>query len=394
MAEKKAKISVLTPTYNDSESIEETLISLIKQTYQNWEWIVINDGSTDDTETHIIGLIEKYGISEKCRYVYQQNADQLNALLHGLGFINGDYVFTLHSDDLLPEENFFQKCIEEMEKHPDIDGIFGDLLLIDEHSEVVGRQNVDEYRVWDGTPALMLLWLGRNLYSDVAFHRASVYSDSVKDNYLTWNMPLWIDLRNEGIKMLNYMSVSFPVLKYRVHAGNYINNELGRMNVINGELRTAVELMKHYSIPAYRHQYLMYRTMNKLFPNRKFRVKYAKKATVDPYKIISFIIQKRYPEGVKDNPFLSSLLGFYGKKSKREVCLPQLKDVKVYYGKDVRLFNRHVLQNDLEPFYLSFMQEMKKGFSRVIVQDEEDAEKIKVIMKFLCIGYAEVGIKG
>lgn len=393
MAEKKVKISVLTPTYNDSVSIEETLMSLLKQTYQDWEWIVINDGSTDDTEAHINGLIEKYGISEKCRYVYQKNADQLNALLHGLEFINGDYVFTLHSDDLLPEEDFFKKCIEEMEQHPDIDGIFGDLLLIDEHSKVVGRQKVDEYRIQDGTPALMLLWLGRNLYSDVAFHRASIYRDSVKDNYLTWNMPLWIDLRNEEIKMLNYMSVPFPVLKYRVHAGNYINNELGRMNVINGELRTAVELMKHYSIPAYRQQYLMYRTMNKLFPNRKFRVKYEKKATVAPHKIISFIIQKRYPEGVKENIFLSSLLGFYGTKSEREVRLPQLKDVTVYYGKDVRLFNRHLLQNDLDPFYLFFMEEMKKGFRRVIVQDEEDAEKIKAIMKFLCIGYAEVGIK-
>lgn len=108
MTEQKAKISVLTPTYNDSESIEETLLSLLDQTYQNWEWIVINDGSTDDTESRIAGLIQKYGISEKCRYIYQENADQLNALIHGLEFVTGDYVFTLHSDDLLPEEEFFK----------------------------------------------------------------------------------------------------------------------------------------------------------------------------------------------------------------------------------------------------------------------------------------------
>lgn len=393
MAEKKVKISVLTPTYNDSDSIEETLMSLIKQTYQNWEWIVINDGSTDDTEAHITRLIEKYNISEKCRYVYQKNADQLNALIHGLEFISGEYVFTLHSDDLLPEDDFFEKCIQEMEAHPNIDGIFGDLLLIDEHTEIVGRQKVNEYSIRKDTPALMLLWLGRNLYSDVAFHRASAYRGAVKDNYLTWNMPLWIDLRDGNIKMLNYMSVPFPVLKYRVHEGNYINNELGRMNVINGELRTAVELMKHYSIPAYRHQYLMYRIMNKLFPRWKFRVRYSKKATEEPYKIISFIIQKRYPEGVKDNIFLSSLLGFYGSDSEREVTLPPLGNVKVYYGKDVRLFNKLLLQNELEAFYLSFMQEMKKGFRRVIVQNEEDADKMKDIMKFLCISHTEIGIK-
>ena len=49
------------------------------------------------------------------------------------------------------------------------------------------------------------------------------------------------------------------------------------MNVINGELRTAVELMKYYDIPLYRQQYWMYRIMNKLFPNRKFSVKYSRK---------------------------------------------------------------------------------------------------------------------
>ena len=66
--------------------------------------------------------------------------------------------------------------------------------------------------------------------------------------------------------------------------------------------------------------------------------------------------------------------------------------MKVYYGKDVRLFNRNLLQHNLEPFYMSFMDEMRKGFRRVIVQDEMDAEKMKAILKFLCIGHAEVGI--
>ena len=43
------KISVMTPTYNDAKSLEETLNSLVKQTYQNWEQIIIDDGSTDNT---------------------------------------------------------------------------------------------------------------------------------------------------------------------------------------------------------------------------------------------------------------------------------------------------------------------------------------------------------
>ena len=43
------KISIITPTYNDAVSIRETYRSIVGQTYREWEWIVINDGSTDNT---------------------------------------------------------------------------------------------------------------------------------------------------------------------------------------------------------------------------------------------------------------------------------------------------------------------------------------------------------
>lgn len=392
MINENAKISVLTPTYNDSESIEETFVSLLDQTYKTWEWIVINDGSTDDTEAHITRLIEKYGAADKCRYVYQENSDQLNALLHGLEYASGDYIFILHSDDLLPKEDFFERCVETMEKSPDADGIYGDLLLIDEKSNITGRQRL-QYHTTEQTPALMLLWLGRNLYSDCAFHRGSVFRTSVKYNYLIWNMPLWLDMADNKVNMLNYINASFPVLKYRVHGGNYINNELGKMNVINGELRTAVELMKHYDIPQYGLQYFLFRTMNKLLPDKEFKVRYSVKPSVEPYKIVAFIVGKRYLEGADNNMFLSSLLNFYKLKSERELIMPDLKDVKVYYGKDVRLFNKRLLEGKLEPFYVSFLNEMKHGFGRIVVKDEEDAAKVKDIAKFLCIGGTEVVVR-
>lgn len=388
------KISVLTPTYNDSGSMGETLSSLCTQTYENWEWIVINDGSTDDTQQTIEELLHQNGIGQKCTYIFQENADQLNAILNGLQYATGDYIFILHSDDLLPGDDFFQKCVDWMEINTEADGLFGDLILIDENSVDAGVQKIAEYHVKKGIPALMLLWLGRNLYSDVAFHRASVYKDIVKNNYLTWNMPLWIDLSETTVRMLNYISVPFPVLKYRVHSENYVNNELGRMNVINGELRTAVELMHHYSIPGYAFQYMLFRLMNKIIPGDGFPVIYMEKPETNPYKVISFIIKKRYPEGVENNAFLSGLLGFYKSVSERELYLPALGKVEVYYGKDVRSFNKKLLNGTLESFYVSFLEEMKKGFSKIIVQNEEDLKKIRDITKFLCLGHVEVSIQG
>ena len=58
------KITVLTPTYNDSKSITETLTSLSSQTYTNWESIIIDDGSTDNTEKIILSY-KKELLSQK-----------------------------------------------------------------------------------------------------------------------------------------------------------------------------------------------------------------------------------------------------------------------------------------------------------------------------------------
>lgn len=385
------KVSIVTPTYNDGASIEETFQSLVAQTYEKWEWIIVNDGSTDDTEDQIKKLIDKYDISHKCRYIYQENADQLNAIIRGTVYITGEFVFILHSDDLLPDKDFLMRAVQTMKDNPDIDGLFGDLILINEVSEVIGKQQVQKYHVDGGVPPRMLLWLGRNLYSDVAFHRTETYKTAVAYNYLTWNMPLWLDMRDGKVQMLKYKSVSWPMLKYRVHEGNYINNELGKMNVINGELRTAVELMQFYAIPAYRLQYFLFRVMNKLMLRRDFPVSYQEKETEKKYDIISFIINKRYKEGITGNLFLTGLLGFYKSQEKRELYVKKLpRNLKIYYGKDVRLFNKNILRNTLEPFYKGFLKEMEKGFSCVIVECEEDEKPMRDILKFLCIGHVEV----
>ena len=388
------RISVLTPTFNDAKSIEETLKSLVAQTYTDWEWIVINDGSTDETDETIGKLIHKYGISEKCKYIQQENADQLNAIIHGIQYITGEYVFVLHSDDLLPKNDFFEKCIDVMNDNPEIDGIFGDLIIIDKDSNITGIQKVKKYSVNPSTPPLMLLWLGRNLYSDVAFHRAKVYKKQVLENYLTWNIPLWLDLSNGKAEMLNYQSVEFPVLKYRVHGENYANNKLGQMNVINGELRTATELMKYYDIPYYQAQYFLFRFMNKVLPQREYKVRYFENETKKKYDLVSLIIGKRYPQGVEDNIFLSGVLGFYKNTSERVLKIEEVpKDLRIYYGKDVRAFNKRILEDSLEAFYVNLLQEMKKGFQIVEVSENEDIAKMKDILKFLCIGHVEVRIK-
>jgi glycosyltransferase involved in cell wall biosynthesis len=195
------KISVLMPSYNDADSIIETLDSLIVQKYENWELIIIDDGSSDNTEKVVSEYKRKKDKDNKIKYIYQENQDQLLAIINGLNYITGDYIYILHSDDLLYDCEVFNKAVDYLEKHKDADAIIGDLTIIDENSKVTGVQKVLPYLNKKRIPAIQLLWLGRNLYVDFAFHRKDAFMKTVYTNYLVWDKPFWFDSFDE-VKML------------------------------------------------------------------------------------------------------------------------------------------------------------------------------------------------
>ena len=76
------KISVLMPTYNDSKTIMEAMNSIVSQSYDNWELMVIDDGSSDETKDIVNNYIKDNKLSKKIKYIYQDNADQLKALIN------------------------------------------------------------------------------------------------------------------------------------------------------------------------------------------------------------------------------------------------------------------------------------------------------------------------
>lgn len=390
------KISVIMPSYNDAVSIVETLDSLIEQDYTNWELVIVDDGSTDNTKEVIQKYKEEKDKENKITYLYQQNADQLNAILNGLDHTDGDFIFILHSDDLINEKDSFTKCVAYMEEHPEITEIIGDLTTIDENSNYTGMQRVNDYKKEHYVLPLQLLWLGRNLFIDVAFHRREIFIKKVKENYVKWNTPFWMNFKaKESIEMLNVKKVDFSFYKYRIFSGNYVNSYKGKLNVINGELRTLVGLMKFYNIPAYRFQYLVYRTFNKLGLFNLYRPIYQKKEQQEKGTVVEFVIKKRFGEEYKKNRFLKVLVDFYQKQTDREVVLDKEIDADfVYQGKDNAKFNNALLADDLNEIYLRMFDEMEQGFSKVIVKNEKEKGKIENILRFLCVyPFVEVKIK-
>lgn len=88
--------SIIIPTYNRADFLIHSIESVIKQSYNNWELIIIDDGSTDNTSD----LIKKYKKKEKrITYIYQDNSERSAARNNGILRANGEWVCFLDSDD-------------------------------------------------------------------------------------------------------------------------------------------------------------------------------------------------------------------------------------------------------------------------------------------------------
>lgn len=386
------KFNIIMPTYNDSGSIEETINSLISQSYKNWRLLISDDGSTDNTREIIKKYLKDseedgYDSSKKCsrksqiEYYYQENQDQLNAIKNVSHLIEeNSLVLILHSDDVLDNEKVLQNINDYFEKN-NVDAIIADLPTMDDKSIFSGIQKTKKYKKRKYIPALQLLWLGRNLYADTFVGKEKVFHEKIINNYINWNTPFWLSYENK-VEMLNVKKVDFFIIRYRVFDGNYINNEIGKLNVINGELRTSINLMKYYNIPFYKLQYIMFRELNKLKIN--YIPLYLKKETKNKAKILKFIINKRFYD--LNNKFLINLIKFYENKNERTITINKIsKDNFLYYGKDMRKFNNDLMNNTVSNIYKNIIDEMEKGFTKIIVVDEEDKEKMLIITKFLCI---------
>ncbi|WP_242145109.1 MULTISPECIES: glycosyltransferase family A protein [unclassified Bacillus cereus group] len=98
MMEQKQLVSVVIPLYNAEKYIEETMQSILNQTYQNIEIVVVDDGSKDQSPIIVKELQRKH--PEKVRYVHQENQGVSVARNTGIEHANGEYVAFLDSDDL------------------------------------------------------------------------------------------------------------------------------------------------------------------------------------------------------------------------------------------------------------------------------------------------------
>ena len=92
----KSIVSIIVPCYNYAALFREALDSVLAQTYDDWECIIVNDGSTDDTEEIALQYCQK---DERFIYFYKENGGHSSARNYGIKKSKGEYILPLDPDD-------------------------------------------------------------------------------------------------------------------------------------------------------------------------------------------------------------------------------------------------------------------------------------------------------
>lgn len=136
------KVSVIIPTYNRADFIEDAVESVLCQTYKDFEIIIVDDGSTDNTKD----MLQKF--HNKIRYIYKSNGGVASARNAGIKHAQGIYIAFLDSDDLwLPER--LQFGVQALESDKDIGLIFSDCSRVF-HKEMSAKSYFDDYKPYAG----------------------------------------------------------------------------------------------------------------------------------------------------------------------------------------------------------------------------------------------------
>lgn len=127
------KVSVVTPSYQQGRFIEQTLLSVCGQGYQNIEHIVVDGASTDGTH----GILAKYGSLYNLRWISERDSGQTEALNKGFRIATGDIVGWVNSDDTyLP--GAVARVVEFFASMPEIGWVYGDAYWMDQAGNATG----------------------------------------------------------------------------------------------------------------------------------------------------------------------------------------------------------------------------------------------------------------
>jgi glycosyltransferase involved in cell wall biosynthesis len=202
------KVSICIPTYNREELLKETIESIFMQTYKDYEVVIVDDGSTDDTEQ----MIKDTGYP--VRYYWQENSGDAAARNKLIKLADGRYISFLDSDDLLPPDAL-ERMVDVMSQEPEDVIVYGPYVAIDRDGNVCKRKRK---KLYSG-------YITQDLFENILVHSCgSMFPKKVLEEAGGFNeaLPLcadydlWLRLSQK----YRFIAINEPLFKRRRHSGN------------------------------------------------------------------------------------------------------------------------------------------------------------------------------
>lgn len=210
----KELVSVIMPAYNAEKYISFAVESVIKQTYKNWELIVVNDCSFDKTKE----IVENYiTLDSRIKIVsLVTNQGVANARNIALNISNGDYIAFLDSDDIWHEEKINRQL--EYIQNQKVDACCSDYSIINENGVLVKDRKVPKKigfkdLLKENTVILSSVLIKKNSIGNVCFNPNCYHED-----YL-----FWLELLKQNCI---FVGLNLDLLCYRVHSGGRSFNKI------------------------------------------------------------------------------------------------------------------------------------------------------------------------
>ncbi len=180
-------VSVVTPSFNAAEFIEQTIQSVMSQDYPNLEHIVVDGGSTDGT----IDILNRY---RRLRWISEKDNGQSEALNKGFGMARGSILCWLNGDDTFCAGDIVRAAVSFFQDHPQTDMVYGDYNVIDQNGQIIHTRQNEEF---DLTKHLLANQVGG---AAVFMRRAIVERVGGIDPTLHYAMDydLWLRLAKKG----------------------------------------------------------------------------------------------------------------------------------------------------------------------------------------------------
>ena len=201
----KTEISIIIPCYNQAQYLDECLDSVLNQIYQDWECIIVDDGSPDNTEETAKKWTEK---DSRFKYLKKENGGISFARNVGIDYAIGKYILPLDADDKISTD-YLSEAIKVFEKEPETTLVYCKAWLFDAET---GLWDLPEYDYFE-------LLFNNHIYCSAVFKkedwvRAEGYDEKMKIGLEDWDF--WLRILNRESVVVQLPIVGFFYRKKQV----------------------------------------------------------------------------------------------------------------------------------------------------------------------------------